>query len=388
MPLYFCVRNDRYLYFWYIRDETHMKNELLIPEYDLWNRFVDQSPQGDVFCYTWWLDTVTKNDFKILVVKKNNKIVAGIILPFFESGRINEPYLTRTVGVLYKERGKESARKRLSMERRWLNTLLDQVDINNVVQMCMHHNFTDWLPFRWRGYKQTTRYTYIIDYLKTPVEKIQQDLSKGQKWYILKAIQNGLEVKEGNDIAVAYNHSCLSFNRQSKKFPYSLTEVKILDEAVKKHGMRKIFHVIDKQGNIHAANYIVYNKKSAYHLLSGGDVQYRALGGHTLLLWHTIEYFSDKVPIFNFGGSDIQSIEKHIRGFGGSQTQYFHIYNETLLFNHKGLKYHCSRLLYHGSGALKDLQNRPLRRFPFLLCMLVKVLYKNIKKVLYSKHYA
>lgn len=63
-------------------------------------------------------------------------------------------------------------------------------------------------------------------------------------------------------------------------------------------------------------NYVVYHDKSAYHLLSGGDPQLRSLGGHTLILWHTLRYFSDKVPVFNFGGSDLQPIEEHIRGFG------------------------------------------------------------------------
>ncbi len=48
--------------------------------YDEWNNFVDLSPQGDVFCYSWWLDAVTKSHFKILVVLENDTIVSGIPL--------------------------------------------------------------------------------------------------------------------------------------------------------------------------------------------------------------------------------------------------------------------------------------------------------------------
>jgi hypothetical protein len=71
-------------------------------DYDAWNLFVNDSPQGDVFCYSWWLGAVTNGDFEVLVIKEDGKIVAGIILPFYSTGRINEPYLTRTLGVLYK----------------------------------------------------------------------------------------------------------------------------------------------------------------------------------------------------------------------------------------------------------------------------------------------
>ena len=349
---------------------------------------VDDSPQGDVFCYSWWLKTVTKDDFKIIVVRDNNQIVAGIILNFYSTGRINEPYLTHTIGVLYNKPGNELPRKRLSMERRWLNALLDRVDINPVVQFCMHQNFADWLPFHWWGYKQTTRYTYILDYHVTTTEEIWKNISRRQKRLILKATQNGLTVEEGDDITTAYKYSCLSFDRINRKFPYPLDDLQILDDAVKKHGMRKIFQVVDGQDHVHAADYVVYNNKSAYHLLSGGDATLRALGGHTLLLWHVIRYFSSQVPVFNFGGSDIQPIEEHIRSFGGTQTQYFHIYNEALVSNREGLRYQGVQLLYHGREIFQGIRQRPLKDYPILSYKLLKSLSGKVTRGLYSKRHA
>jgi hypothetical protein len=344
---------------------------LALSEHDSWNRFVDDSPQGDVFCYTWWLDAVTKDDFKILAVWENNQIVAGIILPFYGAGRINEPYLTRTIGVLYKRPGRESPRKRLSMERKWLNALLDHVDINHFVQMCMHHNFKDWLPFRWRGYCQTTRYTYILDYEKSHIDDIWRNVAKDQKEVIRKALRNNIHVEETDDITLAYTYSCLSFERQNKKFPYSLGDLKRLDEAIEKEGKRVIFKSVDAQQNIHAVFYVVYNEKSAYCLLSGGDPLLRSQGGHTLIIWEVIRYFSDKVRILNFGGSDIRPIEEHLRSFGGVQTQYFHIFNEALVLNREGLRHHGARLLYHGREALKGLRQKPLKEYLILFRKMV-----------------
>ncbi|MBF0227812.1 MAG: hypothetical protein HQK76_20385 [Desulfobacterales bacterium] len=352
-------------------------------EYDAWDHFVEVSPQGDVFCYSWWLEAVTKNDFQILVVKENQRIVAGIILPFYSAKRVNEPYLTRTIGVLYKKIEVESPRKRLSKERKWLNALLDRVNKDRFVQMCLHHNFTDWLPFRWRGYQQTTRYTYIVDYRLATLEEIWKNISKKRKYSIQKAIKNNLRVAEGGDMVSVYKFSCLSFARQGKKFPYSLKDLQALDDAVRARGKRMIFKVVDASQQIHAMNYVVYQRKSAYHLLIGGDPQVRSMGGLTLLLWGTIKYFSDKVSIFNFGGSDIQPIEEHIRGFGGMQKQYFHIYNEKLFKHEQGLKFHGKKILYHSKEIFKDLHTRSLKEYFILATKLLKYLLKKISLVVH-----
>lgn len=296
--------------------------------YEQWNRFVIESPQGYPFCYCWWLETVTNNNFKILTVEENGEIVAGFILPFYNSGRIKDPYLTRTSGVLYNRRGDETHIHRVSMERRWINAMLEHIQINNFVQLCFHPNFVDWLPLRWAGYYQTTKYTYIFSYQNDRMNNIQNKIGMNQKRNIKKAIKNRLRVLESDNADLAYDFSCLSFDRQNEKFPYSLKSIQKLDRAVKENGNRKIFKVVDENNIVHAVNYVVYDHKSAYHLLSGSDPQYREKGGHTLLLWHTIDYFKDYVSVFDLGGSNIKPIEEHYRKFGGTQTPYFNIFNK------------------------------------------------------------
>jgi len=348
-------------------------------EYDQWNRFVDESPQGEVFCYSWWLEAVTKGDFRILAVWEKDRIAAGILLPFLGAKKVNEPYLTRTLGVLYAKPGNESPRKRLTKERYWLNSLLDQVNRQHFVQMCMHHDFTDWLPFRWRGFKQMTRYTYLLDYSKTPIDDIWANMSHMHRKNVRKALNSHLIAEEVFDLESAYEMSCLSFARQGKRFPYSLESLRTLDDAVRERGHRTILRIVDGNHRIHAANYVVHHRKSAYHLLSGGDPQLRSMGGHTLLLWHTIKFFSDKVPVFNFGGSDLQPIEEHIRTFGGIQRQYFHIYNEDLLKIREGWKHHGAMMMRHAKEMLRDVRTKSLKQGLAFVCELLQYLLVEMK---------
>ena len=158
--------------------------------YRQWNSFVAESPQGYPFCYSWWLETVTNNNFKILTALENGEIVAGFILPFYNTGQIKDPYLTRTSGVLYRRRCEETDIHRVSMERRWINALLKQIQIDNFVQLCFHPNFVDWLPLRWAGYYQTTKYTYIFNYKKDDLNNIKNNMGINQKRNIKKAAKN------------------------------------------------------------------------------------------------------------------------------------------------------------------------------------------------------
>lgn len=323
-----------------------------------WNRFVDESPQGDVFSYSWWLEAVTKGDFKILVAREQDRIVAGIALPFHATGRVNEPYLTRTLGVLYGDNSRLSRQRRLSKERVCLHALLDRVPLDRFVQTCMSHNFTDWLPFRWRGYRQTTRYTYLIDYAGATENSLWRAIDKPCRETIKRALRNGISVEESDDIELVHRFSCLSFQRQGLTFPFPLHDLARLDDAIQQHGHRQIFRAIDLQGRIHAVYYVAYRPQSAYGLLSGGDPALRNQGGHTLIVWHVIQYFRERVSLYNFGGSDIEGIESHLKHFGGTLTPYFHIFNEKLRYPEGGIRYHGRELLHHSKEFLKAFGRR------------------------------
>ena len=323
--------------------------------YHDWNAFVDQSPQGDVFCYSWWLDAITRSNFRILVAVEKDEIVAGMPLAYDLNNNINEPPLTRTLGVLYKPKNTLNDHIYSSNQRRWLNALIEFLPLENFVQVCMHHNFTDWLPFRWKGFRQTTRYTYLIDYKDKTEDDLKINLNRGRKNIINRAIKDGIKVEETNDLELLYNFACLSYKRQGLKFSIPFDVIRNLDEAILKYGRRIIFKAVDDSDKVLAVIYLAYNRKSAYYLLSGSDPEFRNTGGHSLVLWEAVKFFRKKVDFFNFGGSDVKHIEEHVKGFGGIMTPYFHIFNDELLFGKSGIRYHTAQILFHFKEASKSI---------------------------------
>ena len=316
-------------------------------KYHDWDMFVEQSPQGDIFCYSWWLEATTNSHFKIITVIENGVMVAGIPIAYDKNGRINEPFLTRTLGVLYKPQQQLSEHKQISNQRQWLNALLEELPLNNFVQMCFHHNFTDWLPLKWKGFKQTTKYTYIIGYNGKSIEDIWNGLNNLTKRIIAKAQKNAINVEISDDIKNLYNYVLLSYQRQGLTFNISFEEFNRLDEAIKKNGKRIIFKASDNVGHIHSMLYFSFNAKSAYFLISGSDPQYREFGAFPLAMWEAIKHFYGKTEYFNFGGSVIEPIERHFRGYGGTLTPYFHIFNDNLMTEENGLRYHAKQILFH-----------------------------------------
>lgn len=317
-----------------------------------WDKFVDESPQGDIFCYSWWLDAITNSHFEILAIIENGNIVAGMPLAYDRQNKINEPPFTRTLGLLFRHNQELNQRRRASIERKWSNSLLEKIDIKNLRQLCTHHNFYDWLPFKWKGLSQTTRYTYLIDYQEKNFTEIQKALSRGKKSAINKALRSGLKVQESDEFDLFYKYSDLTYRRQGKRMNTSYSVFKTLDDSIKKNGHRLILKAVDQKNNIHSISYFAYNKNSAYYLISGKNHEFSESAGLTLILWESIIYFSTRVQYFNFGGSDIQRIEKYLRGFGGTITPYFHIYNARLLHEYD-IKYSLNQASFHLINSFK-----------------------------------
>lgn len=190
-----------------------------------WNSFVDRSPHGSVFCYYEWLEFSTDGDFKILVYVENNEIIAGMPLPFYSTNKIRLPLLTQKMGVLFKDFSDLKYTTKLEKE-----IIYDFIDIlkskKKSYSMNFDWHFDNWLPFYWKGYEQTTRNTYVIDYSKKNLDSIWEELDQKTRNSIRKASKNSLDVLETNNLSKFFEINKKTFTRQGQKIPYSYDYIK------------------------------------------------------------------------------------------------------------------------------------------------------------------
>ena len=291
-----------------------------------WDSFVDDSPQGCIFCRSWWLRAVCPRGFEILTLRRGGKIVAGMPMPIYRGlgyKMIYTPQLTQTLGVLLPPWTSEKYESGLSKEMRILNELVAVIPSFSYFRMQFHHNFTNWLPFYWTGYKQTTLYTYVILDL-TDLEGVFANFAHSKRQNIRKA-ERMVSVFTDLPAEDFYTNNVFTLRKIGEPIVFSFDHFKKIYDAAHRNGCGKTWYALDDQNNIHAAIFVVFDKKSAHYLVSTIDPDFRSSGAATLLLKEAIAHVSPYTSQFNLCGSMIRGIENSFRKLGGIQTPYLSI---------------------------------------------------------------
>lgn len=293
---------------------------------DEWDNFVNYSPQGSIFCFSWWLRAVCPNGFDILILKKNGEIVAGMPVPYLKRWglkMVKVPPFSHTLGILLMPSNKKSYQKRLSEEMNMVNSIIDMIPNCDYFSIFFHYNFDNWLPFYWAGYKQTTKYSYIISDIRD-YNYIISNFSQSKRKNIKKAEKN-IQVFEDLSASEFYSHHAMSLGKKGKKISYSYDNFKRIYEFSYGKTAGKTWYAADNNNNIHSCIFVVYDHRSAYFLISSIDPYYSDSHSLTLLLRDAIYYLSQYTVSFDFEGSMIRGVENSFRKFGGVQTPYFYI---------------------------------------------------------------
>ncbi len=304
----------------------------------------------------WWLDAVCGDDWQVLTVEKGDEIVAA--LPYvitkgkFGLRQITMPKLTQTLGIWTKYPDGQKYVTRISYEKEIYSNIIEQLEDLRVTYF--HQNFshkvTNWLPFFWKGYEQTTRYTYIIDDL-TDIDNIFKNFNSYKRKSIRKA-EKKLTVDFDMSSKDFYKHHMKTLESNGQKINYSLEKFQSIYDLSYKNNSGKTFYCYDSSNHIHAAIFIILDSGSAYYLICSVDVDFKGSGANDLLIFEAIKYASNKTKVFDFEGSMIEGVEMSCRNFGGKQVPYFCIsktYSPYLMID-DGLK----KIL---SGTKKSIKN-------------------------------
>lgn len=292
---------------------------------------------NSLFQKEWWLEAVAPGQWDVVVVKKGDEVAAR--LPFFIEKKygltaLTQPPLTPILGPWLRTTDAKHA-KQLSAQKELIWELLEKLPQHDLFSQSLHPSITNWLPFYWKGFEQTTRYTYVLDDL-TNLDAIWSSFSEQARRNVRKA-QNKVTVKTDMDVEFFLDINEKTFLRQQKKLPYSRELVKRIDSAARHQNARQIFHAEDSAGRVHAAIYILWDDRSAYYMMGGEDPELRNSEASSLLIWHAIKFASKVSGVFDFEGSMIQPIERFFRGFGAKQSPYSHITrasNKLKVFQH------------------------------------------------------
>ena len=290
--------------------------------------FCQDHPELPIFMEDWWLDIVCNNNWDVVFHKdKGGKIIG--VLPYYLSVYwglkvILMPPLTPYMGVwINYPSNLTKVESKYRLEKKVITSLIDQLP--KVAYYAQRHpiSLQNHLPFHWKDYQQTGLYTFIIK-----KELLGECFSnfKGSVRNEIQKAQQIVEVTSTQDLDSFYKLNKQSFSRQDIEIPYSLSLLQRIDEALKERNQRIIYLAKDKEGNAHAAIYLVWDNHTMYNFMIGADTHLRSSGAVQLLLWNGIQLAIEKNLNFDVEGSMMPNIENIFRAFGGEMVGYHKIY--------------------------------------------------------------
>ncbi|GJG94626.1 GNAT family N-acetyltransferase [Cupriavidus pauculus] len=274
----------------------------------------------------WWLDaTVGADRWSVALVERGGKVIAA--MPYVKKKRygfviLTQPRSGHGLGPWLACEDAKPARV-LGQQKELMTDLIEQLPRFDHFVQAWDYNHTNWLPFCWKGFRQTTKYTYVLDDLSDS-DAIWNGMQPNIRAEIRKAsTRHGLEVRDDLDIEEFITLNKQVFERQGMALPYTEDYVRRLDAACVARGARKIFIAVDKEGRRHSGVYLVWDGQVAYYLMGGSDPALRTSGAASLCMWEAIRFASGVARTFDFEGSMLEPVERFFRAFGAEQKPYF-----------------------------------------------------------------
>ncbi|MEM8908546.1 MAG: GNAT family N-acetyltransferase [Bacteroidota bacterium] len=285
--------------------------------------FCQQHPELPLFFQDWWLDAVCGEQWDVCIARsKGGPIMA--VLPYAINRKwglqhSRQPLLTPYLGIWFNYPA--DLKQRIAFENKYTYALLKQLPTFWYYRQNFHPRYHNWLVFRWRKFHQTTQYTYLLKNIRH-FEAIEKGIRPITRRKIKKARQI-VQIESNEDAAAFYQINQQTFARKGLHLRYTKAQFLQIDQLLKQRNCRKIIWAKDKDHQIHAAAYLVWDQQTAYYLAGGFNPQFKDSNALFLVLFEAIRSMSTQVDHFDFEGSVVRSIERVFRSFGAQQTPFF-----------------------------------------------------------------
>ena len=299
-------------------------------EYERWDKFVANSPQGTLFHKSYWLKA-SGQTFNIYGYFKDDKLIAGLPIGCGDSKLgikiATHPSLTPYLGVIFGE-----------SEAKYVTRISKENEISRAIAVKIKDDFDsiyfrftpfsiDLLPFIWEGFSIGVRYTYLLDL--NDLKDVWEGMDATRRRNIRRAEKDGIYVDSNMDFKEMFILVEKAFERQKKRVTFRSFAFKY-NEVLHKKKQCNSFIARNKNGKAIAGVYIVWDEKRAYYVLGGYDSEESHHGATAIAIWEAIKFIKRELELsqFDFEGSMIQPIEQFFRKFGGRCVPYYSVYYE------------------------------------------------------------
>lgn len=281
-----------------------------------------------IFNQPFWLDAVCgENNWEVILVADNKEVVAAT--PYFLKKKyifeiITMPKHTQRFSpcISYPEKLKTYSHK-VDYENEIISLLLSALPEKIYSQLSFHFDYNNMLPLLWSGARVNYRHTYVIDDISMP-EKVFKEFSNNRRRVVNKA-KKTITIKDDLTPENFYFFHKESLEKKNSTISYSLEHFKRIYNACMLNKCGRIFHAIDSEMKSHAALFVIWDNKAAYHLIPVVNPSLYKSQSISLLAFHAIDFLKNKTKSYDFEGSMMKGVEKAYREYGALPQAYFNI---------------------------------------------------------------
>ncbi len=287
-------------------------------ELDIWNRFVEDSKQGNFFSTSLWMYVLNKypdGNAKLLGVFNSNELVSGVLLYERKKALLNimaYPPLTPFTSILFKH---------IMPQKKIIESFCNYLNKRyNFIALQLDPSIKDIRPFLWKGWKPVVNYTYEIDISDTIL--LWEKIDKDAKYEINKAKKNNVKIIEGDNIEKFLNLYEKTFLKQGLRTPLNKDFIKEMFEILSKDNKARLYYAKTSEGHIISGSIVVWDSKRAYYLLSASEPG-ENIGANYFLLWHIITDMSKLLDKIDLVGANIPSVARFKRKIATRLVPYY-----------------------------------------------------------------
>ena len=291
----------------------------------------------------WWLDATSKENWDVIFAKIHDEIVGFFVFSYQKKlGKtiVTNLPLTQYSGpfIFYPTNLNKSDIH--SFENKVYTSIIEQLDSKNIdfIEINCHHSFKNWQQFFWSGYKQTTKYTYILENISNK-DTLLKEMSYSQRAKRIKKAKNDYYFSLELSAEEFYDFYKSNLKDLDKTIFYSKEFFLKLYNAAKERNQGQIISIYSKDNELLAALWTIWDSEFAYNMIMTSDKKKKCSEGTTLLIWETIDFLKDKTKNYDFEGSMIKGVALRNQSYGATALPYHSISKSNSLIMSAWKKY-------------------------------------------------
>ncbi|MDP3929826.1 MAG: hypothetical protein Q8R57_12455 [Bacteroidota bacterium] len=273
-----------------------------------WDLCIEQSPNGLVYAYSWYLNIVSPN-WDALILDDYLAVMPLTAHRKYFIQYLSQPFFTQQLGVFAKQ----------AISQEILQNFLQAIPSKfRFIDIQLNEQNQLLNP----KIKVRKRRNYVLDLAK-PYDKIAKDYNTQNKRNLKRAKKFELQIQSISTLETIlfYKlHKALT-TKGVKEADYARLQL-LMDKASEQ---QKIIckGVFDKSGELLAAGAFLAHKNRIIFLLGNGSELGKEKGAMTYLMDNIIFLFADHRMILDFEGSEIEGIARFFRSFGAEKRNYY-----------------------------------------------------------------